>query len=172
MAGRKQETRADAHLRPEVIGGRERDRLAAKGARRAERAAAIKHQQETRVVVHRRDEPAAAHFEARRSAHVDEFYRRPGIGVLRERLGEPLVLVGGCEEAGSLMPSGVKRRSRRNAPRVWPDMTSMMRPMTSVEAVMPGHACLLKERELGVRRWEDRGTTAPRHRDAARPIRR
>ena len=66
----------------------------------AERAAAIKHQQETRVVVHRRDEPAAAHFEARRCAHVDEFYRRPGIGVVRERLGEPLVLVGGCEEAG------------------------------------------------------------------------
>src|SRR5262245_66377109 len=100
VAGREQETRADAHLRAEVIGGHKRERLAAENARSCERATFIEHQQETRVVVHRRDEPTATHFKAWRSAHVDEFYCCPGIGVLREGFGKALMLVGRREESG------------------------------------------------------------------------
>ena len=118
---------------------------------RAERAAVIKHQQEARVVVHRRDEPAAAHFEARRGAHVDEFYRRPGIGVVRECLGEPLVLVGGREEAGithaerrenALAQKCAQGLARYDLDDAADDVGGM--------AVMPGHARLLEERQLAI----------------------
>ena len=160
---------ADADIRPKVVGGHELKRLASEDARAAERAAEIEHLREPRVIVHRRDKPAAAHFETRFGPGVEELHGCAAVGIVRERLGEALVRVRARGEAGiahaqrrknSLMQKRAQGLPGDNLDDAADDVGGM--------AVIPGCARLVEQRQLGERndKFGESGTVRAKRRRA------
>ena len=173
----------------EMIGGHELERLASDDARVADRAAEIEHLRKPRIVVHRRQEPAAAGFKTRRRSHVDEL--RPACplsgstgngSAMRARLSA------GTKKSVSLMPSGFKNSLMEKRAQGLPgdDLDDAADHIGGM-AVIPRRARLVDQRQLGqfddefgggeiarqgtVWRWRDRRqTSSPRYKGAARRI--
>ena len=78
----------------EMVGRHQLQRLAADDPDAVERAAIEQHLAEPRVVHGGGDQTAAAGFHHRRFQHVEELHFLAAPGIDRERLGEPIGILG------------------------------------------------------------------------------